>query len=178
MADPRIPIDLLGWIADNAAAFEPPVANKVLWANSDFIFMVVRGPNARNDFHIDPGDEIFHQLRGTIRLDLIDDDGNRVEHLLNEGDVMLVPAFTPHAPLRPADTWGLVIERPRRPDELDAARWYCDTCGAVVHEASFHVSNIEVELKAVLEGFAGDEELRTCSVCGTVVPVPGPFVLP
>lgn len=177
MAEPRVPIDLLGWIADNAAAFAPPVANKVVWSDSDFVFMVVRGPNARSDFHIDPGDEIFYQLRGTIRLDLIEPDGTRREHHLSAGDVMLVPAWTPHAPMRPADTWGLVIERPRRPEEFDAVRWYCDTCGSVVHEESFHVANIEVELKAVLEAFNADEGVRTCTTCGTVAPVPRPFVL-
>jgi 3-hydroxyanthranilate 3,4-dioxygenase len=177
VAEPRIPIDLLGWIADNADAFAPPVANKVLWSDSDFIFMIVRGPNARSDFHIDPGDEIFYQLRGTIRLDLIDDAGQRIEHRLDAGEVMLVPAGTPHAPLRPADSWGLVIERRRAPDELDAVRWYCDACGSVVHEAHFHVDDIEVELKAALEAFNASVAHRTCPTCGTIAPVPGFFEL-
>ena len=36
---------------------------------------IVRGPNARNDFHIDPGDEIFYQLKGDITVRCIDADG-------------------------------------------------------------------------------------------------------
>lgn len=168
------PIGLLQWIADHAADFEPPVANKVVWNDSDFIAMVVRGPNARNDFHVDPRDEIFFQLRGEIRVDIIDEAGVRHERRVAEGDIMLVPAFTPHSPLRPADTWGLVIERPRELDEFDELRWYCECCNEIVHTVSFHLENIETELKAALDAFNGDEALRTCG-CGCVVPVAQPF---
>ncbi|MCH9802555.1 3-hydroxyanthranilate 3,4-dioxygenase, partial [bacterium] len=73
------PLDLQQWITDNADAFEPPVSNKVVWKDSDQIFMVIRGPNARSDFHIDPFDEVFMQLKGSIRLDLMID-GKRLEH--------------------------------------------------------------------------------------------------
>ena len=65
------PFGLFQWISDHATDFEPPVANKVVWQNADFIFMIVRGPNARNDFHVDPFDEIFYQLQGDIRVDII-----------------------------------------------------------------------------------------------------------
>lgn len=171
----NLPFNLLEWIVDHEADFAPPVANKVVWKDSDFIFMVIRGPNARNDFHIDPRDEIFYQLRGDIRVDLIDDHGVRHERRVREGDVMLVPAWTPHAPMRPADTWGLVIERPRAADELDQLRWYCECCSEVLHEVSFHVRDIETELRAALEDFNADEERRTCPSCGCVLPVPEEF---
>lgn len=170
MSPVNLPFNLLRWIEDHAEDFAPPVANKVVWRDSDFIFMIVRGPNARNDFHIDPGDEIFMQLRGDIRVDTVDGEGRRHEHRVREGDVMLVPGGTPHAPLRPEDSWGLVIERPRGPDELDTVRWYCDCCGAVLHEVSFHVADIETELGPVLQDFDADESLRTCDACGCVLP--------
>ncbi len=175
-ASPMVPVDLRAWIAEHAEEFRPPVANKVLWRDSEFIAMVIGGPNARTDFHVDPGDEIFHQVIGTMRLDLVVD-GERITRLLGAGEMLLVPGGVPHSPRRPADSFGLVIERIRAPDEFDALRWYCDDCDAVVHEVSFHMADIETELAAALDAFHGDATRRTCGTCGAVVPVPGPFVL-
>ncbi len=172
-----VPLDLLRWIDDHRDEFEPPVSNRVIWPDSEFIVMVVRGPNARNDFHVNPGDEIFYQLEGTIRVDVID--GVRtVEHLVGPGDLLLVPAQVPHSPRRPADTWGVVIERQRHDGELDAIRWYCETCGRVVCEVELALEDIERDLKSLLDGVARDPVARTCRGCGSVVAVPGPFVMP
>jgi hypothetical protein len=38
------------WITDNPQLFKPPVANKEVFPESEFIFQIIRGPNARNDF--------------------------------------------------------------------------------------------------------------------------------
>lgn len=167
------PVDLKQWIADNADAFEPPVSNKVVWRDGDQIFMVIRGPNARSDFHVDPYDEIFMQLEGAIRIDLMID-GERQEHWIREGEVMLVPALVPHSPLRPADTWGVVIERPRLPDEFDALVWYCDQCGQEVSRVTFHLTNIETELAAAMRRYNRDVSMRTCPN-GHLNPVPETF---
>jgi 3-hydroxyanthranilate 3,4-dioxygenase len=167
------PIDLRGWIADNASSFEPPVSNKVVWRDSDHIFMVIRGPNARSDFHIDPFDEVFMQLEGAIRVDLMVD-GTRQQRWINEGEIMLVPGNVPHSPLRPPNTWGVVIERPRHGDELDSLVWFCDVCDAEIRRVSFLVRDIEVELAAALRAYNDDVALRTCPN-GHVNPVPEPF---
>jgi len=167
------PLDLQQWITDNADAFEPPVSNKVVWKDSDQIFMVIRGPNARSDFHIDPFDEVFMQLKGSIRLDLMID-GKRQEHWIHEGQVMLVPANVPHSPLRPAHTWGLVIERPRPEELFDSLVWFCDVCGDEVSRVTFHLSNIETELAAAMHNYNQDESLRTCTQ-GHVNGVPETF---
>lgn len=167
------PVDLKAWIRDNAASFEPPVSNKVVWRDADHIFMVIRGPNARSDFHVDPYDEIFMQLEGAIRLDLMVD-GVREEHWIREGEVMLVPAMVPHSPLRPADTWGVVIERPRLPDEYDALVWFCDICGEEVSRVTFHLTNIETELAQAMRNYNDSEALRTCPN-GHLNPVPRTF---
>lgn len=167
-----VPVHLIQWIDQNKRFFQPPVANKEVFPESEFIFQIIRGPNARNDFHIDPGDEIFYQLKGDIRIQYIDGDGRRQEAKLREGEVMLFRAGTPHSPIRPPDTWGLVIERKRRPDELDRLAWYCEGCQEKLHEVSFSMANIETQIKEAIERFNGSEPLRTCKRCGAVLPVP------
>ncbi len=172
-----MPLDLLRWIDDHRDEFDPPVSNQVIWPDSEFIVMVVRGPNARNDFHVNPGDELFYQLEGTIRVDVIDGD-RTVEHHVGPGDLLLVPAHVPHSPRRPAGTWGVVIERQRRDGELDQLRWYCSSCGAVIWQTRLALSDIVGELKGILDGVAADPRRRTCGACGEVAPVPGPFAFP
>jgi len=166
------PIHLMSWIEQNQGLFRPPVANKEVFPESEFIYQIIRGPNARNDFHIDPGDEIFCQLKGDIVVQYIDTAGKRQETPVREGEVMLCRAGTPHSPIRPAGTWGLVIERKRRPDELDRLAWFCERCQAKLHEVSFSCQNIETELRAAIERFNESDSLRTCKSCGAVLPVP------
>jgi len=91
---------------------------------------------------------------------------------VREGEAMLCRAGTPHCPIRPVDTWGLVIERKRRADELDGLAWFCDQCGAKLHETTFSVTNIEVELLDVIKKFNASTAQRTCKRCGAVLPVP------
>ena len=69
------PVHLLRWIEANRHAFAPPAANKEVFPESEFIYQIVRGPNARNDFHLDPGDEIFYQLQGDITVRCREADG-------------------------------------------------------------------------------------------------------
>ena len=71
------PVHLMRWIEEHKTLFSGPVANKEVFPESEFIYQIVRGPNARNDFHIDPGDEIFYQLKGDITVRCIDADGTR-----------------------------------------------------------------------------------------------------
>ena len=177
MTELNLPFGLLGWIEDHADEFDPPVSNKVVWSDRDLIFMVIRGPNARRDFHIDPYDEIFVQLRGAIRVDLMGVDGVRSERVIDQGEVMLVPGGTPHSPLRPVDTWGIVIERPRPEGVLDQLVWFCEDCGLELHRTEFHVADLESELSAAIEDYNRDDRLRTCSRCGHVQPVPTEFTL-
>ncbi len=167
-----LPLHLMRWIVENPHFFKPPVANREVFPESEFIFQIIRGPNARNDFHIDPGDEIFYQLKGDITLQYMDGDGKRREARIREGEVMLCPAGTPHCPVRPADTWGLVIERKRRPNELDRLAWFCERCETKIHEVTFSCENIETQLKEAIEAFNRSSALRTCERCGVVLPVP------
>src|SRR6266513_2375510 len=166
------PLHLMKWIEENQGHFSGPVAHKEVFPESEFIYQIVRGPNARNDFHIDPGDEIFYQLKGDITVRCIDTDGKPRDITVRQGEAMLVRAGTPHCPIRPAGTWGLVVEGKRRPDELDALAWFCERCGATLHEERFACGDIERELKAIIERFNASASLRTCKACGAVLPVP------
>ena len=166
-----VPLHLMRWVEEHKAQFSGPVANKEVFPESEFIYQIVRGPNARNDFHIDPGDEIFYQLKGDITVRCIEA-GKPRDVTVREGEVMLCRAGTPHCPIRPPDTWGLVIERKRRPDELDRLAWFCEQCGAKLHEVTFSCANIEVELREAIQAFNANAQLRTCGACGAVLPVP------
>jgi 3-hydroxyanthranilate 3,4-dioxygenase len=174
---PLVAFDLWKWVEANRHAFEPPVGNKVIWEDSQFTAMIIRGPNARRDFHVDPSDEIFYMLKGDMTLEVLLD-GRRQTRVIREGELLLVPALTPHSPHRPAGTWGLVIEVKRKPDETESLLWLCERCDAPLHEVTMHVRDIEKELKAAIEGFDTSLRLRTCRRCGHVQPEKAPLPTP
>jgi len=165
------PYNLKAWIEENRHLLEPPVGNKMIWQDSEFLVMVVGGPNQRKDYHVEEGEEFFYQVEGDITVRLIED-GEPVDVPIREGELFLLPPRVPHSPQRPENTVGLVIERLRRPGELDHLRWYCEGCGEVLHDASFQLTDLGQQLKPVIEQFYADESLRTCKGCGVVMEVP------
>ena len=66
-------LNLKGWIEEHRHLLKPPVGNAQIWENADFIVMIVGGPNARKDYHINPTEELFHQIEGDITLKIIED---------------------------------------------------------------------------------------------------------
>ena len=107
----------------------------------DFIVMIVGGPNARTDYHIDEGPEFFYQLEGEMLLRTVQD-GERVDIPIGEGEILLLPPRVPHSPQRFADTVGLVVERARLPHELDGFMWFCDECSNKLYEEFVYVDDI------------------------------------
>ena len=175
MADALVAFNLIAWIEENRNNFPKPVGNKVIWKASEFIAFV-SGGNSRNDFHINPGDEIFFQLVGDIRVDL-QIDGKRVINRVAAGDVLLVPAGVPHAPRRPAGTWGFVVEHQRKPHELDGFAWHCENCNEKLHSVEFQLADIQKQFAAMLREFDADEAKRTCPTCGEVLQVHQDFTM-
>src|SRR2546430_16113001 len=114
------PVHLMKWIEEHKTLFSGPVANKEVFPESEFIYQIVRGPNARNDFHIDPGDEIFHQLKGDITVRCIDTDGKPRDITVREGGPVLCRAGPPHSPLRPPAAAGRCVARTLRSARVDA----------------------------------------------------------
>ncbi len=156
------------WIEANRALLKPPVGNKRVFRDGDFIIMVVGGPNARKDYHVDPGQEFFYQLEGDMVLKTMQD-GRQVEVPIRAGEVLLIPPGLPHSPQRPANTVGLVIERARRAGELDGFQWYCERCGHRLYEEFFPLTDIEKQFPPVFERFFANLQKRTCARCGTVM---------
>jgi len=167
------PINLQAWIEEHRALLKPPVGNKMIWQDSDFMVMAVGGPNQRKDFHVEDGEEFFYQVEGDIVLRIIENGAPR-EIPIRQGEMFLLPAGIPHSPQRPAHTVGLVIERRRVESERDHLRWFCESCGELLHDASFQLVDLGKQLKPLIEQFYADERLRTCRKCGQVMAVPAP----
>ena len=173
------PLNLKSWIDSNRHALKPPVGNKCVWEDRDFIVMVVGGPNHRKDFHINPTEELFLQVEGDIVVRIMDHQGVQRDIPIREGEMFLLPPNVPHSPQRPASTVGLVVERRRPAGEDDQLRFYCEKCGATVYEEQFELKDIAQQLKMMMEQFWSDATLRTCMHCGTVVQPPtGPAMPP
>ena len=166
------PLNLHKWVEENRHLLKPPVGNKMIW-NSGFMVMVVGGPNQRTDYHVNPTEELFYQVEGDIVLRVIED-GTPRDIPIRQGELFLLPPGVPHSPQRPANTVGLVIEQARPEQANDHMRWYCRGCGAVVHDAEFHLEDLGKQLKPILERFHGNEELRRCKACGAVYEAPAP----
>src|SRR6516164_4742299 len=111
MALTIMPLNLSAWIDEHRHLLKPPVGNVAIW-NSNFLVMVVGGPNARSDYHINPGEELFYQVQGDIVLRVIDD-GRPRDVPIRQGELFLLPAGVPHSPQRPGGTVGLVVEQPK-----------------------------------------------------------------
>jgi 3-hydroxyanthranilate 3,4-dioxygenase len=163
-----LPFNFQRWIDDNRHLLKPPVGNKCLFADGDFIVMVVGGPNARKDYHVDPGEEFFYQLEGDMVLKT-QQNGSPVAVPIRQGEILLLPALVPHSPQRQANTVGLVIERRRRAGERDGFQWYCEKCNNRLYEELVELTDIETQFPPIFERFFANERLRTCSRCGTVM---------
>ncbi len=164
------------WLARNEHLLKPPVANRLLHDDSGMIVMVVGGPNTRMDFHDDPVEEWFYQIRGDMLLKIADN-GEIYDVPIREGDVFLLPPHVRHAPQRPqAGSIGIVVESPRMTGMKDAFEWYCFDCGGRVHRAELSMlapNAIVEELPKIFDAFHEDLEARTCPFCGTVHPGKG-----
>jgi 3-hydroxyanthranilate 3,4-dioxygenase len=168
-----LPYNLKDWIEENRHLLKPPVGNKMVWKDTEFLVMVVGGPNRRKDFHVQEGEEFFYQVEGDITLRIMEG-GKPVDMPIREGDMFLLPPRVPHSPQRGENTVGLVIERVRKEGELDHLRWYCESCGDVLYDEAFRLVDLGTQLKPVIEKFYADESLRTCKQCQAVMEVPEP----
>jgi 3-hydroxyanthranilate 3,4-dioxygenase len=174
MSDLTTTLNFDEWVAENGPSLKPPVANKEMFpGHDDFIVMVVGGPNQRTDFHVDPYEEVFYQVKGNMHVNLMTPDGpQRVD--IRQGEMWVLPRNMPHSPQRPeAGSIGLVFERPREEGTLEKFQWYCPECSAQVHEVELQVRDIAADLPPIFEAFYVDTDARTCPECGHLHPGKG-----
>ena len=173
----RRPFNLQNWINNNRDLLKPPISNKNLYTEAgDYIVMIVGGPNARKDYHFNETEELFYQLEGDINV-RIQEDGKAVDVAIKEGDMFLLPANTPHSPMRGENTVGLVIERIRKgTDYKDGLLWFCDNCNNKLHETYFTLEDIEKDFLSRFQEYYASEDLRTCKSCGHVMETDPRFV--
>lgn len=168
------PINFKQWIEDNREHLKPPVCNKLMYEDAEFIVMVVGGPNSRKDYHDDAGEELFYMVEGDMTLRIMEETGPR-DIEIKEGEMFLLPPHVPHSPQRRANTVGLVIERKRRDGEQDGFMWFCDSCHTKLYEEYIDlgdINNIVIKLPQVFEHFWGNEANHTCKSCGQVMAKP------
>jgi 3-hydroxyanthranilate 3,4-dioxygenase len=80
----------------------------------------------------------------------------------------------PHAPQRPPNTIGIVVERNRPAGETEHQQFYCPNCDALVWDEVFDCKDIVEHFGASMEAFWADEERATCSSCNTRITKPAP----
>ncbi len=108
------------WIKEHQHLLKPPVGNQQIFEDGDMTVQVVGGPNERTDYHDDPVEEFFYQLKGNMVLKVVDN-GQFYDVPIREGEVFLLPPHVRHSPQRPQEgSVGLVVEpaRPRRARRL------------------------------------------------------------
>ena len=165
------PINFKAWIEENRHLLKPPVGNKVVWKDGDFIVMVVGGPNSRKDYHYNETPEFFYQVEGDIVLKVIDEGTPKDIHI-KEGEMFLLPPKVPHSPRRGPNTIGLVIEYPRDEGVQDALLWFCENCTTKLYEEDFTLDNIETDMPAIFDNYYGDKDKRSCPNCSEIMQPP------
>ena len=172
----KAPFNLQKWIDENRDQLKPPVGNRNLCPEgTDYIVMIVAGPNARKDYHYNETEELFYQLEGEINV-RIQEDGKAVDIPIKAGEMYLLPPKVPHSPSRSEGSIGLVIERVRNESHTDGLMWFCDNCNNKLHDTYFPLKNIEKDFLPRFREFYASEELRTCSDCGHVMETDSRFV--
>jgi 3-hydroxyanthranilate 3,4-dioxygenase len=164
------PIDLKGIVDDVKAEGK---GRRVLWQDSESLAFLSSGRKERRDFHVDPSDEVTLQLSGVQNLVYITPEGKQQTAVIKAGQMLLCPGGVPHSPRVEENSWFIVFERKRRPGEKDHFMWFCDNCGEKVYETSVEVGDYRQDpVSQVHQRFYGEESLRACKSCGSVIPVP------
>src|SRR5215510_8907066 len=161
------------WISENQHLLKPPDGNKKVFEDGEMTVQVVGGPNARTDYHDDPVEEFFYQIKGDMVLKVFDN-GSFYDVPIREGDIFLLPPHVRHSPQRPEPgSVGLVIERARPQGTIDGFEWYCLSCHGLVHRVEVQLKSIVRDLPPLFERFYGSPDLRKCRSCGAVHPGKG-----
>src|SRR5437773_10423978 len=123
------PINLEKWIEENRETFKPPVSNRYLYDGRDFFVMVIKGPNARNDFHLVDSEEYFYQLKGDIKVRIREGD-RIIDHLVREGESFFILLNVLYGPVLPPATLRVFVEVRQLPCGHAMVIFYCVHLGS------------------------------------------------
>ena len=172
-----MPLNLNQWIDEHREYLKPPVCNKQVFEQDDFIVMIVGGPNNRTDYDYNETPELFYQLEGEMILKVIERDANNEvlfkDISIKQGELFLLPPKVLHSPQRFEGSIGMVVEQKRLVNQLDELHWYCPDCASQMYRESFALANIEEDLPKVFQRFYHDH--ATCKQCGYSFETPDKF---
>lgn len=145
----------------------------VMWQEAETLAFVARGRAYRSEFHINPADEVMYMLRGEMRLHYRTSEGKEDVAVLTQGSIIYTPSGIPHSPRFPPDAFALIIERKRKPGEIDRFQWFCPACDALLHDEEFVVADYALDpVSRAYATFFDSEAFRTCCACAHVMPDP------
>jgi len=166
------PFNLQAWVDEHRDLLKPPVCNKQIFEQDDFIVMVVGGPNNRSDYHYNETPELFYQLEGEMILKVIDEQAGKRQFkdiAIKAGEIFLLPPKMLHSPQRFANSVGLVVEQKRTETQQDVLFWFCEQCDHELYHENFSLANIETDLPMVFKNFFENPQHCTCQQCGAVM---------
>ena len=134
--------------------------------NEQLIMIFVGGPNDREDFHIEEGEELFYQIKGDMCVKIVEN-GKHKDIIIKQGEFFLLPAKVPHSPQRTANSVGLVIERRRLPNELDGVRWFIPNTVDPLYQKWFHCKDLGTELVPLIKEYFASNEYKTKQPSGS-----------
>ena len=159
------PFNLAAWIDENRHLLKPPVGNKAIWNDGQFLVMVVGGPNDRSDYHVNPGEELFYQIEGDIVLRIIEDGSRGTSRSSRATSSCSRPAYRiRRSGLRTPSAWWSNTRDARRRSTTSAGIAKNAAAWCMMYE--FRPADIGAQIKAALAEFNGSEALRTCKACG------------
>lgn len=168
-----MPFNIHAWIAEHRHLLKPPVCNKQIFQQDDFIVMVVGGPNNRTDYHYNETPELFYQLEGEMVLSVVDGEHGDPENFhdisIKAGEIFLLPPKMLHSPQRFENSVGLVVEQKRAKNQQDALFWFCPCCKSKLYSEAFCLDNIETDLPKVFTRFYDTAVNCTCVSCAIKV---------
>jgi 3-hydroxyanthranilate 3,4-dioxygenase len=173
-----MPFNLHAWIDEHRHLLKPPVCNKQIFEQDNFIVMIVGGPNNRKDYHYNETPELFYQIEGEMVLSVIEgaienndhhDPENFHDIKIKAGEIFLLPPKMLHSPQRFENSVGLVVEQKRAHKQEDALYWFCPDCKSQLYTEAFCLDNIETDLPKVFTRFYNTPANCTCQKCGTTV---------
>ena len=145
----------------------------VLWQDSESIGFLARGREYRSEFHINPSDEVMLMVKGEMRLHYRTPEGKEDVAVIPEGSTIFTPTGVAHSPRFPPDAFALIMERKRRPGEIDHFLWFCPKCDHLLHDESAVVDDYRADpVSKAYARFFDSEEFRTCKACGHVMARP------